>query len=540
MKQQELRCNIKPYIQPFERVLALRELEALTHARPLPMDTSSSAQEQPRVFQVLSNYPALDLADRLTYWESVEVTSEPGAQYFTRQVRREATTNLVRNGITAEQLRQLLPFRQNVPLPNHRNLRYGPHGIHEYRGKFFPQLVRSLLNVAGTNQANVVLDPMCGSGTTLVEAALMGCKAIGIDLNPLSVLMSEAKCDILTIDPGEFIYEYASLKRDLLDLPDPGVYAGAWFESLPKPDQEYLFRWFSGDTLAALDPIAVRVSETSHPACRKLFTICLSNILRRVSWQKNDDLRVRKEVQTDTDVLTEFLAELNRSARTVLALLFENRGVPVGEATIFEGDARKANEILAGMAGKVDIIITSPPYATALPYLDTDRLSLSYLGLLSRTEHRRRDFDMIGNREITTGQRQDFWRLYGEEKAGLTQDIVGVIDRIAQLNENTGVGFRRQNLPSLLARYFLDMRQLFKTLRVLLRTDAPAYVVVGNNHTIAGTQRVDIETNQLLAELGESVGLSLTGTISMEMLQSRDIFKRNAGNAETILEFRNV
>ena len=50
---------------------------------------------------------------------------------------------------------------------------------------------------------------------------------------------------------------------------------------------------------------------------------------------------------------------------------------------------------------------------------------------------------------------------------------------------------------------------------------------------------MDIETDRLLAYLGESIGLVLGETIPMEMLVSRDIFRNNTGSAETILAFRN-
>ena len=146
---------------------------------------------------------------------------------------------------------------------------------------------------------------------------------------------------------------------------------------------------------------------------------------------------------------------------------------------------------------------------------------------------------MIGNREVTSGQRQDYWLAYSKDPVALPEDVRTVIDRIAALNANTSAGFRRQNLPPLLARYFADMRQVLGTFRSLLRPGAPAFVVVGNNHTIAGNQRVNIETDKLLAQLGESVGLVPKGTISMEMLLSRDVFRRNAGSAETIVEFQN-
>lgn len=534
----EIVCRLKPYIQPFERTLAIKELAALTGDEPTP---ETDQLGEPLVYQVTTTQAPTCLAERLTYWERVYPDGNPLMSQLTRQVRREATTNLVKNGITPEQLRRLLPFQNgNIALPNRRNLRYGPHGIHEYRGKFFPQLVRSLLNIAGAGPSAVILDPMCGSGTTPTEAILAGCQAIGLDLNPLSVLMSRAKCNILAVSPDELAAEYEALKT-VLTSPAKKSAGLPWFEHLPAPDQRYLAAWFAPQVLAELDPLAVQISKTAHPACRDLFQVAFSNILRRVSWQKDDDLRVRKEIRADVDieVTAEFLAELNRSVKTILALLYESQGLPLGQATIIEGDARQAEQLLTHSLGAIDAIITSPPYATALPYLDTDRLSLCYLKLLPRPEHRQRDYGMIGNREITERQRQLNWQEYQQRRTELPAEITRVIDLIDNLNRQAEVGFRRRNLPALLARYFLDMRQIFKIFVKLLKPGAPAYVVVGNNHTIAGGQRVEIETDKLLAQLGESMGLKLAEMIPMEMLASRDIFRGNASSAETILCFEN-
>ena len=138
--------------------------------------------------------------------------------------------------------------------------------------------------------------------------------------------------------------------------------------------------------------------------------VSLSNILRSVSWQKIDDLRVRKRVQLDVEIQSkkQFLDELGRSIRAVLGFLYQEGPVQTMPNSIQEGDARRCNEVWQSHAGNVDVVITSPPYATALPYLDTDRLSLSYLGLLSRGEQRSRDQNMIGNREVTERLRSDY------------------------------------------------------------------------------------------------------------------------------------
>lgn len=531
---QSLVCKIKPYIQPFERVLAFKEMRKIALCDPVP-----GLNEKPGdsvFFQIDTDVSVDFLIDNLTYWESI--SENYFSRRLTRQIKREATVSLVRNGIKPDNLRKSLPFEHDAPLPNRRVLRYASHGIHEYRGKFFPQLVRSLLNATGIEREAVVLDSMCGSGTTPVEAILYGCDAIGIDYNPLSVLMSQAKCEILSVDPGTLNAQYEAIKKDLLKKIERPKNR-PWIESLPASSQKYLANWFGAEVLSDLDFIIRRVHATKNDSIRKFFLLSLSNIIRKVSWQKNDDLRVRKDVRLDIDIdpVAEYIAELKRSFGYVLSFLYENEGVELGTARIVTGDACAADSVIPEQVGMVDCIVTSPPYATALPYLDTDRLSIYFLGLFQRSEHRRHDLNMIGNREISNGMRDKWFDRYHNNKAYLPNSVTGTIDLIHELNQGTDAGFRRLNLPSLLSKYFFDMKDIFETYIRLLRPGAHAYVVVGNNHTVAGGQRVEIETDRYLAELGEAVGLVVDEKIPMDMLVSRDIFRNNTGSAETIICF---
>lgn len=530
----KLVCKIKPYIQPFERDLAFKELQTLSQSALKPKYLKNPDEEV--IFDINTGISSEYLIENLTYWESVG-TDEFNLS-LTRQVRREATVSLVRNGIKPQILRKSLPFKYDAPLPNRRVLRYASHGIHEYRGKFFPQLVRSLLNTAGLDRDSMVLDSMCGSGTTPVEAILRGCNSIGVDYNPLSVLMSQAKCEILSVAPETLNVEYESIKKDLLKKSKRSKNR-LWFESLPASSRKYLASWFNAEVLEELDVIIRRIYDTKNESIKKLFLLSLSNIIRKVSWQKIDDLRVRKDIRLDIDIdpVAEFIAELKRSFGYVLSFLYENGREDIGKACIMAGDARVADTVVLDRIGLVDCIVTSPPYATALPYLDTDRLSIYFLNMFQRSEHRKHDLDMIGNREITNGLRKELFEKYRERKVELPASISGTVDLIHKLNQGTDAGFRRLNLPSLLSKYFFDMKDIFKTFTRLLRSGAKAYVVVGNNHTVAGGQRIEIETDKYLAELGESTGLAVDELIPMEMLVSRDIFKNNTCSAETIICF---
>ncbi len=532
MADYELLCRMKAYIQPFERELALRELAQLARTHPIALPDLLS---EPYLYKVTTSVSPDRLIKSLVYWESV---AEQGVD-LTVQVKREATVSLARNGVTPAQLAERLPFSADVPLPNRRSLRYGPHGLHEYRGKFFPQLARSLMNIAGLKPGALVFDPMSGSGTTAIEAILSGHRARGLDMNPLSVFMGRAKCEILTVRPDELAMAYEALRDKLDKKPRPRNHR-PWLDSLPGHDAAYLRGWFAPQVLDTLDRLVWKIQACASGPIRNFFLLVLSNILRGVSWQKGADLRVRKEIRpvAEIDPLGDFLAELEQSVKIMLAFLYNEGPVEKLDLKILEGDARRASAVFPQAAGKTDVVITSPPYATALPYLDTDRLSLCYLGLLSRGAHRNRDQMMIGNREVTEAQRQRYWQLYQQQKAQLPGDIQNVIEKVDELNREADVGFRRRNLPALLARYFLDMREVFGEIKNMLRANAPAFIVIGNNHTFAGGQRVDIETDRLLGLLGEAAGLRLEDSLAMDMLVSRDIFKKNAGTAETILFLR--
>ena len=523
-------CRMKPYIQPFERTLALAELSALADANPIPIDAHTG---HPLRFSISPRVAPTTLARRLAYWEIIE----GDRTYLTTQVLRERTATVIRNGVQTQEIPQLLLLDEMV-LPNRRCLRYGTHGIHEYRGKFFPQLVRSLINIAGVPTGGVVADPMCGSGTTSVETVLGECRALGLDMNPLSVLMARTKCSLLSVNPERLTSAYERIRNQLMKPLTKRNSRLAYFSALSQGDQKYLSGWFSEQVLQDLDEVA-RVIQSSDEGVVDFFRLCLSNIIRSVSWQKEDDLRVRKEVRFDAEIdpIRDFLEETGRSVRIVLSFLHHNQRTRLGSSDISEGDARDLGAVWQQWKRRIDCVITSPPYATALPYLDTDRLSLCYLGLLPRPKHRSHDQHMIGNREISEKQRSSYWEFFEQNKSVLPNSVSALIQNVNSLNSKIEVGFRRRNLPALLIKYFADMRRVLEGIATVLKPGCPAYVVIGNNHTIAGGERVEIETANLLVDVAETAGMILKRRIPMEMLASRDIFRRNAVASEEILCF---
>lgn len=524
-----LTCRIKEYIQPFERRLALQELRALTGGSVSPVDGDESTAS---TFEVRVETNIDNLCRDLAYWHSVS----NGTDCLTQQIRAESTSLIARGQRDvigqSERVRALVP----AMIPKRRCLRYATHGLHEYRGKFFPQLVRALMNIAHLPDDAVVLDPMCGSGTTLVEARLAGCRSWGLDMNPLSVFVTDVKCASLDATSTHILTALDQLIRQIKDhLVDhrcPKTNA-----SVVEGDQAYLQQWFAPHVLAELEQINSAICSLPSDVTQNFFRLCLSNILRGVSWQKDDDLRVRRDIShmPPTQTLTKFLDEASRSARTVATFLAERDEHHLGHHSVLEGDARTAATTLDDLVGRVDAVITSPPYATALPYLDTDRLSLVYLGLLSRENHRRRDDMMIGNREVTSRGRAARWAYFEENSWKLPQKTCDLIKKIDHLNRTSDVGFRRKNLSALLASYFFDMRDVISQCHTLLRPGGTMFFVIGDNRTTAGGEPVEIRTAEHLNEIAIDLGFRSVDQTAMDMLVSRDIFRKNAMSSERIV-----
>jgi len=527
------KLKLKPYIQPFEKQLAFMELTSLVPSFDLANTDITNSFE----YGIDPDTPLQGLAEKLTYWETIESSEK----IYTLQSLRESTVNVVRNGIDLDTLRNSLPLCDGIMLPNRRCLRYATHGIHEYKGKFFPQLVRSLINISlGNNKCAKILDPMCGSGTTLVESVLDGHDVTGIDMNPLSILVSKTKCEILAKQPQDLENAYIKIRNKLLKAQPIREFSELdYLKSLPQKDQDYMNSWFEQSVLCDLDQVMNQIRGISDKIIKNFFLVVLSNILRKVSWQKDDDLRVRREALEgiEHDAVKEFLEEAGRSVRHTLAFMYQNANETIGSCETILGDTTTHLFELAKQKCEYDLVITSPPYATALPYLDTDRLSLSYLGLLPREKYRESDSCMIGNREISQGKRELIWSDYLDSRKDLPASVVSLISKIEELNKDYNVGFRRKNLPALLGKYFLDMRIVFQGLSQVLKKGANAFFVVGDNFTIAGGEKVNINTIDLLCQVAKNEGFQLVKKLDMEMLVNRNVHKKNATNSESILMF---
>jgi site-specific DNA-methyltransferase (cytosine-N4-specific) len=254
--------------------------------------------------------------------------------------------------------------------------------------------VAFLLNYLGADAESKILDPFCGSGTTLVESAIHGVESVGIDINPLAIFISTTKLSALRTPADEI---RIALMKVLESFGDSLRYEQI---ALLEPDdrQTYLAAWFAPDVLSTLEALRKSIMEYAGEAKRILLAL-LSDLLRDYSLQEPTDLRIRRRISPiPTTPLTEAFAVKAKKFIKTLAASQEVVGLIEGNSRAFVGDSKNPKAVIDYLSRvPADFIITSPPYATALPYIDTQRLSLVWLELCSVADIRRLEGDAVGN-----------------------------------------------------------------------------------------------------------------------------------------------
>jgi len=412
-----------------------------------------------------------------------------------------------------------------------QSTRYSAHGLHEYKGKFNPQVVRSLLNILGVKSYNHILDPFCGSGTSLIECAHRGIAATGFDINPLAVYISNAKLKTLSVDPDIFFNKAERITRvfknkiGTFKMPQPKTLRGI-----------YLRKWFTNEMYNSISLIK-RIIDEDDKQIASIFLTVASNLLRDYSLQEPSDLRIRKRYSPmpEKSFIASFEQALELHYQRILAAR-EVYGTPKTHSQAFLLDSRNLSsaKIFNSLKNKFYAAITSPPYATALPYIDTQRLSLVWLELCEPFDLLDLEAQLAGSRELR-GKQKSIWNQKLEiNENGLPESIVEYCRRLSKAI-SVSDGFRRQAMPSLLYRYFADMKQMFVETSKLLTKNGYYALIVGHNHTVLGGKRFDIDTPNFLTHIAERAGWNVESNTPLETYQRYGLHSTNSIASEALL-----
>lgn len=277
------------------------------------------------------------------------------------------------------------------------------HYLFRFPAKFHPPVVRCLID-RYSSHGDTILDPFCGSGTLLVESLLAGRRAIGLDVDPVAVFISRVKCTPLL--PKLLEAKYQALKDGLRTVRrskkeyDRLIYEDISRNSIaryrrklriPKiPSIEHWFRVYVILDLARLRAAILRADAA--PRVRDFFLACFAGIIRNASnadpvpvsglevtaHMKKLDARGRR---IDPFELFERRVERELGGMEELWRHSEDCGVRVQRA-----DATALTRRLS--RASVDVVITSPPYNTAVNYYRRHTLEMYWLGMVKSREDR--------------------------------------------------------------------------------------------------------------------------------------------------------
>lgn len=365
------------------------------------------------------------------------------------------------------------------------------HGIHKFPAKFFPELPRYLIRKY-SNKNDLVFDPMCGSGTTILEAVLEGRNAIGTDIDPIAEIVSKAK--ITAINPTTLDKCRKIIFKEILKKVATGY--------KPKiPEFNYRDSWFEPFVLRELAIIKESVDSIKTNGYRKseaetlhrFFNVVFSSIVRDVSNADPHCTRtvIRKNLKKNIGEWDTTLLFLSNAEKQIDHMgEFYNRCKVLKtkpKVQIKRIDARNTEL----PAESVSLAVTSPPYVNAVDYPRTHQLELYWLGLINGTPLSEIKRNYIGTETVYRSEYDEMQQTGYPKLDNLIWDIYKIDKRRAFI----------------VFKFFKDMEANLKEVYKVLKKGGRYCIVIGNN-TIRGHE---VLSQDIITEIATSknVGFDL-------------------------------
>lgn len=362
---------------------------------------------------------------------------------------------------------------------------YGRTELHVRPVHPFPARMAALIaldELRGKPRSLRVLDPMAGSGTTLVVARKLGHVPLGFDSDPLAVLMARAWCADVN---GPTLSKAAALVLQKAENRWRRIpLAEAYPEGADHETRHFVRYWFDAGNRRQLSALADAISGVRDASTRALLWCAFSRLI--IAKQAGASLALdlthsrphRAFATAPIGAIDSFLS----AVRSVI------KGAPfkgnIGEypkADVRIGDARR----LPLANHSVDVVITSPPYLNAIDYLRGHKFSLVWMGH-KISDLRSLRAGSIGT-EVSAG---------GDEKSRVIGEV------LKRMGDTDGLSGRFRGM---LARYVADMSAVLREVVRVLAPHGRAVLVVGDS-TIRG---VYVRNSRAIAYLAERCGLAL-------------------------------
>lgn len=418
---------------------------------------------------------------------------------------------------------------------------YGTHGFHRYVGRFPSHLIRALINYYGATSKDVVLDPFCGSGTTLVEARMLGVKATGIEISPLSAMISRVKSQFPRegLKISEVISQLSDFYSERWDTFVHGrcVANISYDEILSRDGNRIEFfsnveKWFTQEALLGTSIIVEYILQQDGYV-RDFITIALSSKMRSIGNVDVDVVRAeyRKEPRKDVDVLKLVTRQIQKMASSVNTSIHACQKELLAEETIKVINGSVLDTDIPN--GSISYIITSPPYGVeSLSYLRTHLLSFRALEPVLGIDPYNFGEGIIGS-EYLDDTMPD---INSFAIANASQTYRKYFHYLLE-NAETAMDKKR---VMMMMRFFEDMYLVVKRFSVWLKKDGKVAFIIGNKKIGDSIIPTDIIIKEIFEnfcfELEESIAHKLKTNNSNSQVPWQDRIIEN----EFIMLFKRV
>lgn len=387
--------------------------------------------------------------------------------------------------------------------------KYASHDLHAFAAKFPPQLPRVFIRGL-TCPGDVVLDPMMGSGTAVLEALLEGRRGVGLDIDPLALRLTRVKSTTLDID-GLRDAGYKVLSRANQFIADGGRTRYELDQRFDPQTKEFINYWFFPTTQCELMALLLAIEEIADPSARRFLELTFSSVIITKSGgvSRARDLAHsrphRVETKLPKNALEQFAARLQKSLISIARL--KNNGMSAAPLVGSACSIPLADET-------VDLIVTSPPYANAIDYMRAHKFSLVWLGerISTLSELRAR---YIGSERVA-----------GMGYGALPARPEAIIRQLEFLDKGKA---------NVLRKYFAEMISVLAEMYRVLRKESAAVVVVGTSTM----RNIDVQTHYCLSDIAAGVGFDVVGVVRRNIDRNKRMMPARFGKqSDSMIEQR--
>jgi len=387
---------------------------------------------------------------------------------------------------------------------------YATHGVHSFAAKFPPQLAAWGIKKF-TRPGEIVLDPMCGSGTCLVEAMLLGRNSLGADIDPLARLISQVKSTPL--DPIQLRNHcdrlLSQFRESVLLLREARSRRASFRLSIDLPDFPNRDYWFLPQVAEELALLKGHIQKINREEFRNFFYLVFSSLIitkGKASVANVRDLAHSRphfaRPEKTPDVLDIFSQKLWRLSNAVISFSLEcKRNVRAKIVGDDASDLRLASDT-------VDLVFTSPPYVNAIDYQRAHKFSLFWLGdVLNITP---RSYAELGKKYVGTDRVP-----LAECRARVSKPFgLSLIDRV--IKDVSADDIKRAGVTH---RYFENMQKIMSECARVLRPGRRAVFVVCPSKI----RNISVPTHEMLIEMGANLKRIAGCTLVCEDLIERTL-----------------